>query len=144
MQDMVKSFVTVVATGALLALSGCGLGDGSVDGCATALYGTFEGSDDGPGVVSGFLSIDGETAEGRLDLVFLEADDTPDDLSDNTDRDASARVNPNGELTLLSAGALKVTGSMNLDTCKASGDWDLFDGNEVGTWEIGRYEAAGF
>lgn len=141
---MLKSFLIAIAAGGLLALSACGLGDGSVDSCATALYGTFEGGEDGVGTIHGVLSIDDETAEGRLRLVFFDADETPEDLTDNADREVQVMVNPNGELSPISFGALQVTGDMDLDTCKISGDWDLFMGTETGTFEVGRYESFGF
>lgn len=144
------SIALVAGALALTALSACSVGDGTREGCATALYGTYTGSPDGDGLINAFMRLDDredtpDVIEYTIEVTFVEPDDTPDDATDNRTRTTDLDVMEDGTLISTPGVALQLINStMDFDTCKASGDWDLFAGTEVGTWEFSRYESFGF
>jgi hypothetical protein len=147
-ESMSKSIAIALVAGVfiLTAMSGCSVGDGTRDGCATALYGTYTGSPDGDGLINAFMRIDDQEGtpdviEFTIEVTFIEPDDTPDDATDNSKRTIELSAMEDGTL-VPGPGVLQLPNSiMDYDTCQASGDWDLFSGSETGTWEIGRYHS---
>jgi hypothetical protein len=127
----VKSFIVIAAfTSCVLVLSACDSGgDGTLESCATALVGGFEG--DQAGVIHARL-----TFEGTLQVLFAPE-------NDGTSRDATVTVAADsGEITP-GGGALQLTGAIDFNTCEGSGDWSLF-GVDTGTWHIELRKHTGF
>jgi hypothetical protein len=130
-EHMLKSISIIVLTCSLLTFASCSFGDGSVQGCATALTGSFEGDEQG----LAFAYMDAELA---LEFSMVMPDDTPDDNLDNTVRKATLAVGEDGQVTTSSTGVLQVTsGTIDLDTCEVSGSWDLFSGVTTGSFTLG-------
>ena len=122
---MVKCFA-LAASSLLLMLSACNVGNGTVEGCAAPLYGTYLGHSGGDGRIDALMMFD-----GSMEVLFLEPDD----------RMARVTVAEDGSFSTGGSGALQLNGTMDLDSCTASGDWqDLFD-MESGTFEFGEYKA---
>ena len=108
-----------------LVASACDNAGGSVDECASSYTGTFDG--DRQGTILGQLDPDAS----RLTLqFFLDGSD-----GEMFDFDAISSVSSSGAIEAGTT-AGKATGTLDLDDCTASGDWDLFDGRDVGTFEL--------
>ncbi len=101
------------------ALAGC---NGPFAECAGTLLGTYQDAGGTNGTVSASLSDDGDLQISLVD---------PDGELVGT---ATVPVDENGDISTPDGQAVQVDGSMDLESCLASGDWAALGGN--GTWEI--------
>lgn len=144
---MIKRLCIASALSFLSLQTACSFGNGTADGCATSLTGTYEGiSDDemDPQPVSG-LMFGAATIDEDGDQIWLvslvDPDDTPETYADNSRRSLPLLVDSDGVVTAKDDSiALELPNTtMNLDTCVMTGEWDaLFIG--TGSFTIGPYQ----
>jgi hypothetical protein len=73
-----------------------------------------------------------------MEFTMVMPDSTPDDNLDNQLRDTTIDVDDEGVLTTQRASdALQVTGALDPSNCTVTGNWDLFMGDTMGTFELG-------
>jgi hypothetical protein len=148
-EERVKSLIIYAAIGCISILSACDSGgDGTVESCATAMVGSFEGTSATDGAEqsgSVVAQLAPQIAPNPDDpavwiltvWVPLERDGMLDQREFRATVDTTT-----GELTANSQ-SLKLTGSYDLNACSASGEWDFF-AQLLGTWEVELPKPASF
>lgn len=121
-----KRLIVSGAICALWLLASCTPGEGTVASCASAFVGSFEGMDAEGNPVSGSMIGRLDAINGRIEVV-LKAD--------------GAENNSLGEAAVATDGTFMApfrtitSGSLDLEDCTASGEYDLgFFGR--GTWQL--------
>lgn len=127
---MFKTLWIAFAISLLSLQAACSFGDGTVEGCATVMTGTFEG--DAEGRVFGFFN-----EESKLEITLY----IPNDTEEGQPRSKTLLVDESGAVTAeVPTGVLQITDSqIDLDTCEVTGTWtEMFTG--TGTFRIGPYD----
>ena len=135
---MLSRLSIALAVSLLSLFAACTFGDGTVEGCQTAMTGSFTGTKEG--LVYSQFSVDDATMALTLDVTFLFPDETtPDDPDDFQPRSNSLLVSDDGTV-MADGGVLQVADTvMDLDTCDVAGTWSFFA--ETGEFTLGPYHS---
>jgi hypothetical protein len=141
----VKRLIVLVFLCALWPLAACGGGDGTLDSCASTYTGTFTGMDGEGNPSNGrilatltgvYINEAGEEAGPVFDYQFIF-----DSKMDTPTASNSESIMGDGTLVMAGSG-LRLTGTIDLETCEGSGQWVANAFLGMGEWRISSGHAA--